>query len=277
MASKTSKRRADVQTEEEESTPIGKRLRPTTTSSKKNRCSETEIPVFELEEREPDVANMSNQPCVPKSPKPPTTDEIKAILREGLANVARKEQLDLMMDKVTSNSEALRTLEKKVDSSNEETELRFRSIEDKLLGNQNTESATNQSKRATFDKARRSLRAWPIKGNDPDKLNANFRDFVVEALQIADTTVRNSAIKEVIRVRSSPQNKVYSEVIVMFEDRFERDFYISMAKNLAEFHDEKGITTAGLRIDVPPFLMSTFKLLSKHGYEIRSTHGRETR
>lgn len=66
-------------------------------------------------------------------------------------------------------------------------------------------------------------------------------------------------------------------MIVTFEDHFARDFCFSKAKNLADFHDEQGAPTAGIRIDVPPYLMSTFKLLSEHGYEIRSTHGRETR
>lgn len=130
-----------------------------------------------MEEGTPDVNKMAN---VPKSPKKTTADEIKAILREGLANITKKEHSDLMMDKVTSNSEALRTLERKVDSSNEETELRFRSIKDKLFGNQPLESSSTQS----FDKARRSLRAWPIKGNDPDELNANFRDFAVEGCKL---------------------------------------------------------------------------------------------
>ena len=41
------------------------------------------------------------------------------------------------------------------------------------------------SQEAAYDKTKRSLPSWPIKGDDDDNLDANFRDFAVEALQIS--------------------------------------------------------------------------------------------
>ena len=67
------------------------------------------------------------------------------------------------------------------------------------------------------------------------------------------------------------------EALITFKDIAERDFYFSKAKNLAPYRDEKGLPTAGIRMDVPPFLLPTFKLLSDHGYDIRSANGPETR
>ena len=118
---------------------------------------------------------------------------------------------------------------------------------------------------------------WPIVGADADELDANFRDFCVEALLVPDTVVRNASITDIIRVRNSPQSSIYSEVLVSFGDYQERNYYHSKARNLAEFRDDKGAPTAGIRLDIPPFLMGTFKSLSDHGYAIKAANGRETR
>ena len=62
-----------------------------------------------------------------------------------------------------------------------------------------------------------------------------------------------------------------------FESSAERDFYNSKVTNLADYRDEDGRPEAGIRMDIPPFLMSTFKILNDHGHEIRNLHGRETK
>ena len=78
-------------------------------------------------------------------------------------------------------------------------------------------------------------------------------------------------------VYSSVKGESYLEILVTFEDAAERDFYFSKARNLSQFHDDKGQATAGLRMDIPPFLLPTFKLLNDHGFHIKNTHGSETR
>ena len=83
--------------------------------------------------------------------------------------------------------------------------------------------------------------------------------------------------ESIIRVRSSPHNAVYLEILVTFLDQEERDFYYSKAKIFAAYRDEDGKPTAGIRMDVAPFLLATFKLLNNHGFEIRKAHGPETR
>ena len=67
-----------------------------------------------------------------KSPKPPSAEEFKLMLREGLANVARNKQLDQMMCQIKNNSSALSSLERKVDNSNDAHKRRFQSIEERL-------------------------------------------------------------------------------------------------------------------------------------------------
>ena len=70
---------------------------------------------------------------------------------------------------------------------------------------------------------------------------------------------------------------MFLEIIVTFQDPTERDYYYSKAKNLAQYRDDAGNPTAGLRMDIAPYLLPTFKLLNSHGYEIKLKNGNETR
>ena len=121
--------------------------------------------------------------------------------------------------------------------------------------------------------SRRSMRVWPIKGNNQDELDANFRDFAVETLQIPTIVIRSTSIADVIRVRSSPNNAVYMGVLVTFGEITDRDLFFSKARNLSEYR----APTAVIRLDIPPFLLGTFKMLNNHGYEIRKANGNDTR
>ena len=111
MATKNLKRRGATD-EDECETPTGKKQRSsekpsanrggsTSTNRRSGRLTQETPPVFVIEEETDDMASSS----VSKSPKPPTAEEFKAMLREGLANVAKKEQIDQMM----AQSEAIQT------------------------------------------------------------------------------------------------------------------------------------------------------------------------
>ena len=210
-----------------------------------------------------------------KSPKAPSAEEFKAMLWDGLANIVKKEQLDQMMMQIKCNTTSLVSLERKVDSTNDGNERRFQLIENRL--DSGAKSNDPDYRRAAFDKCRRSLRAWPIGGDSKDEIKAAFCDFAIDALLIPDTVVRNTSFADVIRVRNSPQNAVFLEIIVTFLDPSERDFFFSKAKNLASYRDESGSPTTGIRMDIVPYLLPTFKLLNSHGFEIRNSHGNETR
>ena len=170
------------------------------------------------------------------------------------------------------------SLERKFDNMNDFNDRRFKWIEDKsTCGPSYQPMNYEDSKRAAYDKLRRSLCAWPMARSDNDEMDANFRDFAVDALQIQDTVVRDSQMEEIVRVRSSPLNVAYSEILITFRDMVERDFYFSKAHNLAVYRADQGSPTAGLRMDVPPYLLQTFWLLNDQGFEIRLVHGKETK
>ena len=67
------------------------------------------------------------------------------------------------------------------------------------------------------------------------------------------------------------------DVLVTFQDSTERDYFFSKVRNLATYRDEEGNPTAGVRMDVAPYLLPVFKLLNNHGFDIRNAHGKETR
>lgn len=121
------------------------------------------------------------------------------------------------------------------------------------------------------------MRAWPISGDDSDSLNAAFRDFAVEALQVPDTVVRETRFVDIIHVRSSPNNAIYLEALITFKEVSDRDYYFAKACNLAECRNDDGTPSAGLCLDIPLFLLPTFKILNEHGYDIRNVNSRETR
>ena len=279
MAQKAVKRRADLP-EQDTATPVGKKLRSTekVTAKRSRRTDPTSAPVFVIGDEEGEVTQEIDMPGeTQKSPKPPSAEEFKSMLREGLANVAKKEQLDQMMVQIRSNSDALISLERKVECTNDSNDRRFKIIEEKLDKRSITTHDHSDSRRAAYDKARRSMRVWPIEGDNNDEMDAGFRDFAVDALQIQDTVVRRARITDIVRVRSSPQSISYLEILVSFEDAAERDYYFSRARNLATYRDESGNPTAGVRMDIPPHLMATFRLLNDHGFDIKKAHGKETR
>ena len=118
------------------------------------------------------------------------------------------------------------------------------------------------SREAAYDKARRSLRAWPIEGDNQCQLLESFKNFALEALQIPREVYNDTKISEIIRVRNSPTGRVHQEIRVTFELMRYRDFFSSAARNLADYKDEEGRLEARVRMDVPPFLLSMFKQLT---------------
>ena len=197
----------------------------------------------------------------------------------------KKEDLNQVMERVDRNTHAITAInlrmtniEGQISAASSRNEDRIQGLETRISSNSSNPSTTDRSLReAVYDKARRSFRVWPIKGNNPSKLENKFRDFATEALQISSESVQATRFSDIIRTRNPPSGRVYLEICVTFESVEERDYYNSKARNLADYRDDEGRPEAGIQMDVPPFLMSTFKTLNDHGHEIRNVHGKETR
>ena len=132
-------------------------------------------------------------------------------------------------------------------------------------------------KRATLGpgylRARRSIRLWPVHGNSDNDLWGGVGEFLHETLAISDSEIGQEDIEKIDRAGESREQPGRNEVIVTFFDKFKRDLVVSSSPALASRVDGEGKPTAGVRIEVPPELSDTFRLLSRFGTRLRARHG----
>ena len=128
-------------------------------------------------------------------------------------------------------------------------------------------------------RARRSVRIWPIDGSSEDSLWRGTGDFIHSALRISEDDVGQDDIESVTAV-PNPRiriGNVRDEAVVTFFSHVKRDSIMSGAVNLATHIDAAGQPTAGIRLELPPELTDTFRLLSRFGTRLRARHGDGTK
>ena len=115
-----------------------------------------------------------------------------------------------------------------------------------------------------YEKARRSLRIWPLKGDTAEEMQQSVVDFCHNALMLPQSS--SLGIESVARVRSSPRSQSFMEVMVLFEENYYRDRILGCGPKLANYRDEDGKPTCGLRLQIPGHLMSQFKALENFAF-----------
>ena len=108
--------------------------------------------------------------------------------------------------------------------------------------------------------ARRSLRAWPVPG--PDHL-ANLKVFLVDKMKMDPSFFADAGDIKVEKFFDA-RSKNKDEVIITFRNKGVRDTVKAAARNLAA----EG-RAAGVRMQVPGYLISTFRLLENLGYQMK--------
>ena len=114
------------------STPTGKKLRSAecpSASQRRTRSSSDTPPVFVGEEDLNETMGTDNA-TQGRRPKPSSAEDIKNLLKEGLTNVAKKDQIDQMVMHIRTNSQALMSLVEKMVTTNELNDKRFKPIEE---------------------------------------------------------------------------------------------------------------------------------------------------
>ena len=84
-------------------------------------------------------------------------------------------------------------------------------------------------------------------------------------------------IERIRRTRTAPQSTSYMEVCVTFSTVDDRDYISSRSFNLSSHIDKYGKPQAGIRMEIPGFLMSTFKDLNTYGGIAKRTYGKDLR
>ena len=129
---------------------------------------------------------------------------------------------------------------------------------------------------ADFRRARRSVRLWPVLGNSKEELWSAAGIFLGTNLGMTGKIDKDS-IEAITRVTIPSGPGVRDEALVVFADSRTRDMVMGAAAKLAPFTDTEGRPTAGMRIEVPPFLTREFRILFKFGQLLRTRHGPGTR
>ena len=124
---------------------------------------------------------------------------------------------------------------------------------------------------AEYDRARRSIRMWPIVASSSEQRWKEAGAFICHKLALPEITEK--MIEQVKRpdVPSGPSAK--DEVLVTFRQAATRDSVLGASAKLAACVDDRGRPTAGLRLEVPPKLRKTFSLLYRFGQVLRTRHG----
>ena len=122
--------------------------------------------------------------------------------------------------------------------------------------------ASNPRREAAYLRCRRTLKMWPVRGED---LEDSVKSFMRQKLGIEDRRIDNLGKLEV----SSAAGKLArdrAEVLVVFEEREDRDYVKATGVNLAADRQ------AGMALHVPGHLLDDYYALSSVGYNIKSTH-----
>ena len=130
--------------------------------------------------------------------------------------------------------------------------------------------------RREYEKARSSLKIFPIGGTNEEELLANLIVFMDRVLGLPSSVNNREAV---VSIRRMGQNKFAPDkVLVVFREAAVRDSVIWSSGMLAELVDKSnGTPKAGIRIVVPAHLKSTEKQLSDYGRRIRNKHGKGTK
>ena len=132
----------------------------------------------------------------------------------------------------------------------------------------------NNNQMGRYLRARRSFKVWPIEVEGPGEAKAEqaVRKFFNRAMAVP-VQVASSVLIDNIRPADQARNsKITKEYVVAFADVEARDAIKSYASGLAAMKGE-----AGLRLDIPPCLKGSFKILNEHGLSMVRIYGKEVK
>ena len=121
--------------------------------------------------------------------------------------------------------------------------------------------AENLVKSEKYEEARRSLRLWPVAGEDQATIWKEALRFIHQKMCVRVEDCPKEKIRIIRRARPARRSIVGHEVIVSFWDRTTRDIVATHSKNLYDFKDDSGMPTAGTRLEYPSHLGQTFRNL----------------
>lgn len=129
----------------------------------------------------------------------------------------------------------------------------------------------------SYVSARRAIRLWPIAGSDEELLWESVGEFLHEMMAIREDDICQDDLEDIAWVVVDRGREDKGEVVVKFFDKQKRDLVASSSPSLASKVDKEGKPTAGIRMEIPPEVSDTFRLLSRFGTRLRARHGAGTK
>ena len=128
---------------------------------------------------------------------------------------------------------------------------------------------SKQTDEAEFDRARRSIRIWPIPGKTREELQRSVLSFLTEPLGLTGPEIGTFEVRRVEADRLRIPSVIFDEVIVQFEDTRLRDRVAGRGIRLAGFIDHERKPTCGIRMEVPSHLLPAFRVLQRYSFSLK--------
>ena len=217
-----------------------------------------------------------------------SADFFRKLIGDNTATITAK------LDKVTGDLASLsRTVEaSKAEIASVHTEVRQNALNiaeqksqveflaDRISRLENGETQVKKAKTLSpaYLIARRSVRMWPIENTNANTLWKGVGEFLHKALGISEGDIGPDDIESVTAIPDPKYTagNLNKEALVTFFCPRKRDIVVSSSPNLSNLMD-KGLPTAGLRLEIPEELMGQFRLLSRFGTRLRARHGTGTK
>ena len=263
----------------------------TRSNKKRSRQQDEDAPKENMTSRSPKKTRKNSlggpQPSQAAASPAPQTDSMGPVVVPPASGFVTEDYMSRMEDRLTglftsrlgmienhvqNNSRQIEDMKKALDEREAKMEARLTlkinravvSGERKLRAGHDRSADTlpvlTDKQEESYLYHRRTLRIWPIPG--PDRVK-NTQDFIQTKLKITgseyDAIGRFEAKEEKMSGSNYPD-----EVVVVFETREARDRVKGASRNLA--NDPQ----AGIRINVPGFLLDNYRLLAATGYSIKT-------
>ena len=120
-------------------------------------------------------------------------------------------------------------------------------------------------------KTHKSLRIWPIHGRSQTDIWNATEQFITKTLGVQD--ISDEDILMLPRIKSARRSVASNEVLIRFREIQGRDTVYANANRLSSPFDSNKRPTAVIKIKVPDHLLWVFKLLHRHGHQLKDRYG----
>ena len=191
-------------------------------------------------------------------------NQLKSSVDSLRQDMPTKEDLSRVEDNIKMQLDTNTKDIQKLFSLREEDSRDFKAKVMEVVGNEEGIGSTRDSEQ--YFLARRSLRIWPVQ-ELAGSLELGCKEFMMLTLDMPEDVVNGLSIENTRRIQQPRRSKIESEVLVRFSDANTRDIVQSYALNLARHAGR-----AGIRLEIPPQLMGTFRLFEQHAGTLRQQY-----